>query len=134
MIGDTEVRGTPDQTAIDLRQYVRNHPDLVYDEYKPEDERSLNGACYLLSEAYFHAKGGTDSELTIHCLSWNDVVKHETDATHWFLRDGDVVLDLGLDCLEHAENIPYDAATRRAFITGYEPSNRCERVLSALTL
>ena len=134
MISRTDVCGAPDEMAAALRQYVREHPDLIYDEYAPDDEHSLEGACYLLSETYFHAMGGQDSGLTIHCLSWDDVTDHDTTATHWFLRDGETVVDLGLDTLEQADHIPYDAATRRAFITGYEPSNRCERVLDALNI
>ena len=124
-----DVQMEPDDTAAQLRQYVRDHPDVIYDEYQYDDGLSLNGACYALSESYFHAKGGTDSGLTIHCLSWSDV---GGDGTHWFLKDNGTVLDLGLDRLAQAESIPYDVATRRAFITGYEPSNRCERVLNAL--
>jgi len=121
----------PDDTATRLRQYVRENPDIIYDEYQYEDGLSLNGACYVLSESYFHAQGGTDSGLTIHCLSWSDV---GGDGTHWFLKDDETVVDLGLDEREQAANIPYDVGTRRAFITGYEPSERCERVLSTLDI
>lgn len=126
-----DVHIEPDATARRLRGHVRDNPDLIYDEYKPERERSLDGGCYLLSEAYFHASGGTDSNLTIHCLSWSDV---GGDGTHWFLMCDDSVVDLGLDTVEQAEHIPYGVATRRAFITGYNPSNRCERVLRALDI
>ena len=124
----------PDGTAWKLRDYVRRHPELIFDEYQTGEEQSLNGGCYLLSECYFHSNGGTKSGLTIHCLSWDDVVEHETGATHWFLRDGETVIDLGLDSLEQADEIPYHAATRRAFITGYEPSQRAKDVLEALDL
>ena len=125
-----DVIAIPDDTAWTLRQYVRDHPDLIYDEYKPERDRSLQGGCYVLAESYYHAMGGTDSNLDIYCLSWSDV-GHPDGGTHWFLRraeDGAVV-DLSLDSLDQAGHIPFDEATRRAFITGYEPSKRCERVL-----
>jgi hypothetical protein len=123
----------PDDTACRIREYVRNHPGLIYDKYKPERERSLQGGCYVLAESYYHSQGGTESGLDIYCLSWRDV-GYPDSGTHWFLRrtESGTVVDLGLDRVEQAEHIPFGEATRRAFITGYEPSERCERVLDAL--
>jgi hypothetical protein len=116
--------------------FLRYNPDVVYDEYRPEqsnasvEQRSLQGSCYVLSEAWFHAMGGVESPLEIYCLSWSDVGCPEA-GTHWFLRDTDRdrVVDISLDSPSQAADIPYGSATRRAFITGYERSNRCQRVL-----
>jgi hypothetical protein len=125
----------PDETARRFREYVRDHSELVYDEYQPECDRSLNGACYVLAESYFHAAGGTESGLDIYCLSWSDVGVGG-EGTHWFLRrqQSGTVVDLGLDTSEQAARIRFSEATRRAFITGYQPSAWCKRVLDALTL
>jgi hypothetical protein len=123
---------SPDETAQAIRQYLRAHPELKHDgrEYDPD---SLNGTCYVASEAYFHAKGGTDSGLEVYCLSWDE------DGTHWFLKrpandTPDVVIDLSLDSSSQATNIPYHDARHRAFITGYEPSHRCRAVLDGAGL
>lgn len=123
----------PDESARRIREFVREHPELIHDEYRPERDHSLNGGCYVLAESYFHAMGGTDSSLDIYCLSWSDV-GYPDGGTHWFLRraESGTVVDLGLDHREQVESIPFDAATRRAFITGYVPSKRCKRVLNAL--
>ena len=122
----------PDSVAERIRAYVRDNPDIVKDEYRNEDD-PITGACYVLSEAYFHAQGGTDSGLDIYCLSWSDV-DERYDGTHWFLRDGDTVIDLSLPEPSHGSSVPWDVARRRAFITGYEPSARAERVLEAIDI
>lgn len=120
----------PDPIAERIREYVRDHPDIVKDDYLHEDD-PIKGACYVLSEAYFHAQGGTNSGLDIYCLSWSDVDEHY-EGTHWFLRDGDTVIDLSLPEPSHGSAVPWDVARRRAFITGYEPSARADRVLEAI--
>jgi uncharacterized membrane protein len=126
----TEIVVEPDATAEQIRGYVRDHPDVVKDEYLHEDD-PIKGACYVLSEAYFHAQGGTDSGLDIYCLSWSDV-DEQYDGTHWFLGDDGTVIDLSLPSASNGSAVPWDIARRRAFITGYEPSARCERVLEAI--
>jgi len=133
--GWTKVCIEPDESARRIREYVREHPDLIYDEFKPDRERSLEGGCYVLAESYFHAQGGTDSDLEVYCLSWSDV-GHSDGGTHWFLRrsPSGTVVDLGLDRRGQAAHIPFEQATHRAFITGYEPSQRAREVLDALNL
>ncbi|QLH82475.1 hypothetical protein [Halosimplex pelagicum] len=126
----TEVLVEPDDTALELRQFVRDNPDVRHEDYRDADD-PVREACYVLAEAYFHAMGGTDSGLDIYCLSWSDV-DPDYEGTHWFLRDGDAVVDLSLPDPSAGETVPWGSATRRAFITGYEPSNRCERALNAL--
>lgn len=129
-----DVTINPDSTSTRIREHVRENPDLIYDDYdSPPD--SLQGACYVLSEAYFHAQGGTDSGLDIYCLSWSDVDPDAT-GTHWYLRDSntDTWIDLGLDRIEQAEHVPFPEGTRRAFITGYKPSKRARSVLDGLDL
>jgi len=121
----------PDETAERIREYVRTTPDLVYDRYQ-DGGATLQSACYPLSEAYFHAKGGTDSGLDIHCLSWADV-DDDYEGTHWFLSDDTRWIDLSLSDPSDGEQIPWRTARRRAFITGYEPSARAQRILGAIT-
>jgi hypothetical protein len=48
----------PDDTAARLRDYVRENPSVRKDEYDHDDVDPIQGACYLLAEAYFHAAGG----------------------------------------------------------------------------
>lgn len=124
----------PNTTATEIRDYVLNHSDLIYDEYE-SPPNSLNGGCYILAESYFHARGGTDSPLDIYCLSWSDV-DASLDGTHWYLRNTETGtwVDLGLDTPNQAEDVPFGSGTRRAFITGYEPSKRAQRVLNALDI
>lgn len=125
----TSVLVEPDETARELREYVREHPDLRSEPYDGPPG-TVHGHCYLLAEAYYHAQGGQDSGFGIYCLSWSDV-DDDLGGTHWYLRDPDrpAWIDLGVETPEHAEPVPFEDGTRRAFITGYEPSNRTERVL-----
>ena len=121
----------PDDDARRLREYVRAHPGVRKDEYNHYDD-PIEGACYVLAEAYFHLRGGTDSPLDVYRLDWADVYDMGGEGAHWFLRDGDDIVDLSLPTPEHGHQIPWDEARHRAFITGYEPSNRTARVLEAL--
>jgi len=120
----------PDETAEQLRSYVRDHPDIVKGQYDHGDDPIL-GACYVLAEAYFHTQGGTESGLDIYCLSWNDV-DERYEGTHWFLRDDETVIDLSLPTPSDGDGVPWEMARRRAFITGYDPSARTERVLETI--
>jgi len=113
-----------------MREYVRDNPDIRKDEYAV-DADPVNGSCYVLSEAYFHANGGVDSPFDVYRLGWNDV-NDEWEGSHWFLRNGETIVDLSLTTREDGDNVPWEQANRRAFITGYEPSNRCERLLNGL--
>lgn len=126
------VTAVPDKTARQLREYVRTHPDVRHPNYRDCDN-PIRESCYVLSEAFFHSQGGTDSDLDIYCLSWSDV-DDTYGGTHWFLRRGDTVVDLSLPTPDAGDDVPWGMATRRAFITGYEPSNRCARVLNALDI
>jgi hypothetical protein len=125
-----EVVIEPDETARQLRAYVRDHPEVRHEDYR-ECENPIRESCYVLSEAYFHLQGGQDCGLDIYCLSWADV-DDAYEGTHWFLRDGDTVIDLSLTDPAQGDGVPWETARRRAFITGYEPSNRTQRVLDAL--
>ncbi|MDS0280286.1 hypothetical protein NDI85_21105 [Halomicroarcula sp. S1AR25-4] len=123
----------PDPTAQRLREYVRNNPDIRKDEYDHYDD-PIEGACYVLAEAYFHAMGGdTDSDLDVYRLDWGDVYD-DAGGAHWFLRRDDTIVDLSLPTPAHGDDVPWDVAQHRAFITGYTPSNRTQRVLTALEL
>lgn len=128
----TDVLVEPDDTARDLREYIREHPDVRTDQYQTTGD-PIQGACYVLAEAYFHARGGTNSDLDVYRLDWGDVSDDGAGA-HWFLREGDTVIDLSLPTPAHGDGVPWDQARHRAFITGYTPSNRTHRVLDALDI
>lgn len=128
-----EVLVEPDDTARQLREYVRQNPDVRHDDYETDDVDPIREACYVLSEAYFHARGGTDSELEVYRIGWADVYD-DADGAHWFLRDGDTVIDLSLPTPAYGRDVPWDAARHRAFITGYTPSNRTQNVLETLDI
>ena len=122
----------PDDTSNRIREYIRSHPEVRKDEYTSEED-PLHGSCYVAAEAFFHAKGGTESGLDIYCLSWKDV-DPTYEGTHWFLREGDTIYDLSLPTAAIGSGIPFTEARRRAFLTGYEPSRRCQRLLDGLDI
>jgi hypothetical protein len=130
----TDVLVEPDAVAARIRSYLRDHPELRKDEYDGRED-TVDGLCYVAAEAYFHAKGGLDSGLTIYCLSWSNV-DPSYNGTHWYLRDdtAEVWIDVGLEDAGDAADIPFGMGTRRAFITGYEPSQRTMQVLDAIDL
>lgn len=118
----------PDPNARRIRKWLREHPEIAKGKYDAR-EGSVEGHCYVASEAYFYARGGEGSGLDVYCLS-------HADGTHWYLRDpdGDYWIDLSIETPADGGLIPYREGTRRAFITGYEPSKRSERVNDALDL
>ncbi|RLM81305.1 hypothetical protein DVK05_09925 [Halorubrum sp. Atlit-8R] len=126
----TDILVEPDDTATRLRDYVREHPSVRKDEYDYDDVDPVQGACYLLAEAYFHATGDRET-YDVHRLDWGDV-DPAYEGAHWFLRDGDTVIDLSLPAPDAGADVPWDQARHRAFITGYTPSNRTKRALEAL--
>jgi hypothetical protein len=129
----TTVAIAPDAIARRLRAYVRANPDVRKAEYSGYDD-PVEGACYVLAEAYFHAHGGLASGLDVYRLDWGDIYP-DADAAHWFLRDDETIIDLSLPSAADGADVPFAEAQRRAFITGYsQPSNRTERVLEALDL
>jgi uncharacterized HAD superfamily protein len=107
---------------VAIRSYLSGATDLRKPEYHSHPH-PLGGHCYVASEAYFHAHGGYDSDLTIWTIS------HE-DVTHWFLCDGnDTVIDLTADQFQTPP--AYAEATRRGFLTR-KPSKRAQTVLDSL--
>lgn len=122
----TNIFVSPDETAERIREWLRNHPEIAKDKYEA-NEGEVYGHCYVASEAYFYADGGEDSDLDVYCLS-------HKDGTHWFLGNNGEVIDLSIETPQEGENIPYTEAQRRAFITGYEPSKRAERINEELDL
>jgi len=126
----------PDEDAFRIRQYLRDHPELRKGEYSDDrtDEDPLLGLCYPAAEAFYHVR---DCDLDVYCLSWSDVegVDEEVDATHWYLREpeGDRRwIDLGLPLMPPVDLPPFEAGTRRGFITGDEPSKRAQQVLDGI--
>lgn len=132
----TPVLTEPDETAARICEYGRQNPDLRKEEYDGEDG-TVDGLCYPLAEAYWHAKGGTESALEIYCLSWSDV-DDSLEGTHWYLKDTvrGAWVDLGLENAAYAGLLPYPVGRGpRAFMTGYDtPSKRAQRILADLDL
>jgi len=122
-----EIVAEPDPVARQLRECVRENPDVRHEDYRHADD-PITEACYVLSEAYFHAQGGEDSGLDVYRLDWGEIYD-DADSSHWFLRDGETIIDLSLPSPEDGSNVPWSQARHRAFITGYTPSNRAERLL-----
>lgn len=126
----------PDETAAQIREYCREHPELQKARYvtdRPEED-PLSGLCYVAAEAYYHAR---DCAPDVYCLSWREVegVDDATDATHWYLREpaGERRwIDLGLSLNPPVDLPPFETGTRRGFITGDEPSKRTRQVLAAI--
>jgi len=90
-------------------------PDLL--------QKGQTGHCYIASEAYHHIKGGKDSGLKPMNM------RHE-GASHWFLLDGDRVIDL----TAYQFNTPpdYSKARGRGFLTR-EPSRRAQILMRRVT-
>jgi len=122
----------PDSVAVDIRNYIRQNPEIRKDEYA-SDEDALLGSCYVATEAYWHADGAEDGDLSVNCLSWSDV-DPSYGGTHWFLRNGRDIVDLSLPSPDHAADIPWSTARSRVPITGYTPSQRTQTILDALSL
>lgn len=123
----------PDQTAHRIRNYLRHTPELLKEEYNTDDpDTGLDGMCYPLSEAYYHATGKT---LDVYCLSWEDV-DESYDGTHWYLRDPNskTFIDLGIPFESGVELPPFETGRCRAFITGDSPSERTKVVLDSLSI
>jgi len=66
-------------------------PDLLKPEYR-DSPHPMAGHCYVASEALYHMTGRRMKPC---------VIRHE-GSTHWFLRDGDRVVDLTADQFETA--------------------------------
>ena len=130
----SEILVEPDTTAAQLRQFVRDNPSVRKDQYDYDDDVDpVQGACYLLNEAFFHATGDRDT-YDVYRLDWSDV-DERLEGAHWFLRDDtDAVIDLSLPAPMDGVDVPWNQARHRAFITGYTPSNRTQRALEALGL
>lgn len=104
-----------------IRAYLAGAPELLKAEYR-DSNHPLAGHCYVASEAYYHAQGGSDSGLSV----WH--INHENES-HWFLRDGETIIDLTVD---QFTRIPkYEEATRKGFLTR-GPSKRARAVLSGI--
>jgi len=121
----------PESVAKRIREYLRKHPEIAKGKYNAQ-KGSVEGHCYIASEAYFYAKGGQDSNLDIYCLSWSDVDPNYS-GTHWYLK-GDDWIDLSVETVAQAEQIPFEKGRRRAFITGYKPSQRALTINEELDL
>lgn len=64
-MSDLQVAVNPDSVSQVLRDYVRDNGDIRKDEYAVDGD-PINGACYVLSEAYFHATGGVESPFDVY--------------------------------------------------------------------
>lgn len=124
------VLAIPDEDADAIREYAREHPDIVKARYRSDrpDEDPITRACYPMAEAYYHLN---DCELEVYCLSWSDV-DEALDGTHWYLREPDGErrwIDLGLTLWPPIDLPPFEKGTHRGWITGDSPSKRAQRIL-----
>ncbi|WP_135823015.1 hypothetical protein [Halostella litorea] len=120
----------PDERAREIRAYLRDHPELQHDDYDTGDADPLLGLCYPAAECYYHLR---DCDLDVFCLNWADV-DPDYAGTHWYLREPDEgrFIDLALPTTPPVDLPPFEAGTRRGFITGDQPSERAEQVLAAV--
>lgn len=82
----------------------------------------LRGNCYVTCEALYHLMGGELSDWTPAYL------KHEGD-THWFLRQGDIVLD---PTVQQFKTLPdYSKARGCGFLTK-KPSKRARVLMQTM--
>lgn len=132
---DTEqVLIVPDATAALVREYARSRPDLVngdYEDHATAGVDPLSVLCYPAAEAWYHLQ---DCEPDVYCLNWSDV-DLEYGGTHWYLREsgGDRRwIDVGLPLTPPIKCPPFEAGTRRGFITGDAPSKRAQEILEAI--
>jgi len=120
----------PDRAAVEIRSYLRAHPELQHDEYARRGDPLL-GLCYPAAEAYYHVHDCTHD---VFCLSWEEV-DPEYSGTHWYLREPGAGrwIDLGLPVdLPMADLPPFGQGRRRAFMTGDDPSERTQQVLRGI--
>jgi hypothetical protein len=121
----------PDKIALNLRAVARD----VHDPESPwarDCESDLGGACYALSEAYYHAV--TDDRrdrLTPQQVSVEMSVDNVSYATsHWFLEHDDgTIIDLTAEQFRiHDVRIPHHQARGRGFLTS-DPSSAAQAIL-----
>lgn len=105
------------QTAGQMRS------ELIQDEYKADADHPLRGLCYVVSEAYFHLRGGYDN-YEVHRLTLDN-------GTHWFLRARDTghVVDLTADQFDGP--LDYSDSVATGFMTE-EPCERTQQLLDAV--
>lgn len=135
---NTTVLVEPDQYAKAIREYVRDNPSIVKEEYREGSESGppISIACYPMAEAYYHIKNRTPE---IYCLSWSDI-DPSLEGTHWYLRESQQTetqrwIDLALSENPDTREIPpYQHGTHRGFITGNDPSNRCQQILDGIDI
>lgn len=130
-----DVAVEPDQNAARIREFARQNPDLREGPYDGP-ENTVYGHCYHVNEAYWNAAGGKDADLGIYCLSWKDIYDHVDGGTHWYLRDEKTGqwIDLGIEQPTDGATTPYEHGRKRAWMYGYDPADRTERILEALNL
>lgn len=116
----------PDSTAREIRSWLRENPWIAKDKYEAQ-KGSVYGHCYVASEAYFYASGGEESNLDIYCHSY-------VDGTHWYLKRENTWIDLSVESESEMVDYPYQEGRRRAFITGYNPSQRAITINEELDL
>jgi len=114
-----------------IRDLLWNCDSLLKDNYLEDKNKSfdihpLYGHCYVASEAFYHATGGSDSP-------FKPMHIHHEGNSHWFLKNrhtGDIV---DLTEAQFSTPVPHDKATGRGFMTKH-PSKRAKVVLEALGL
>ena len=106
---------TNSQVARLERALTKNlSPDLLTPAWRKSSTGPLSGHCYVASEAAWHLLGAMDSP-------WRPYVGRVGDVTHWWLQDGDTVLDITLG--QFPQGFNHSLGHKCGFLTR-EPSKR----------
>ena len=95
-------------------------PDLLTREWRDKATSTLSGHCYVASEAAWHVLGGMSSP-------WRPYVARCGDITHWWLQNGDKILDL--TAAQFPCGFDYASGRKCGFLTK-EPSRRARILLA----
>lgn len=100
-------------------------PDLLSKKYQNEHlNHPLAGHCYIATEAYYHACHKQHKHLRAYVINLGD------GLTHWYLKDGDKIIDVTADQFA-GEKIPYEKSKAIGFLTK-KPSKRCQILLKRI--
>lgn len=121
-----EVKKKPKKYFSDISgaiQAVRSvlTPDLLKPSLRNSDH-PYYGHCYVAAEAVYHLTGCT---LEV----WR--AKDNEGIVHWWLKDalGNRYDPTSDQYYDRGKEPPYDSGRRAAFLTGNQPSKRCQIVL-----
>lgn len=131
------VQTEPDGIAQELREIARD-VHVPADDWEYASDSPLAGACYAVSEAFYHEGSMYKGKLTPQQVSFEatidlGVYSETYDVSHWFLEgDNGTIFDLTAEQFwEHDIEIPYDEARGRGFLTK-APSSDAQELLEEI--